>query len=245
MRGVLIIGATSGIGSAIARSFAKKGLALVIAGRRKEALERLANDMRIRYGAEVKTLTFDAVDFESHEDMFNQAVVAFHGLEGIVFAVGMLPDQQKAQTDYALAKRSIDINLSSAVSLLNVAANYFEEQQSGFICAISSVAGDRGRKSNYIYGMAKAGLSTYMEGLRHRLAKAGVTVLTVKPGFVDTKMTYGQEGLFLVASPEKVADRILMAIKKQKNTIYTPSFWRLIMAMIKRIPHFIFKRLDL
>jgi len=140
----------------------------------------------------------------------------------------------------------IDVNYTSAVSILNIAANYFEERQRGFIGAISSVAGDRGRQSNYIYGSTKAGLSVYLEGLRNRLHASGVQVLTIKPGMVDTKMTYGVVyDSPLLASPTKVAQDISKGIEKKRNVLYTPWFWIVIMFIIKIIPEFIFKRTDI
>src|SRR5262245_32088329 len=153
--------------------------------------------------------------------------------------------QGEAQTSFELARRMIDVNYTSAVSLLNLAANYLEAQKAGFICAISSVAGDRGRQSNYIYGSTKAALNTYLEGMRVRLAKVGVPVTTVKPGFVDTRMTRGLPGMFLVAQPERVARDICRAIKKRRSVVYTPWFWWGIMSIICSIPTFVFKRLKL
>jgi short-subunit dehydrogenase len=139
----------------------------------------------------------------------------------------------------------IDVNYSSAVSVLEQAAVHFEEKKRGFVCAITSVAGDRGRQSNYLYGSTKAALNTYLQGLRHRLSKSGVDVLTVKPGFVDTRMTWGLPGLFLVASPDKVAKDVCWAIRKRRNVTYTPWFWRGIMSIICAVPDFIFRRTKL
>jgi short-subunit dehydrogenase len=154
-------------------------------------------------------------------------------------------DQSVAQTNFAEARRMIDTNYTSAVSILNLVANYFEQRREGFVCALSSVAGDRGRQSNYIYGSTKAALDAYLEGLRVRLAKARVPVLTVKPGFVDTRMTWGLKGMFLVASPKRVAHDVCRAIRKRKNVIYTPWFWGGIMLIIRNIPRFLFKRMKM
>jgi short-subunit dehydrogenase len=158
---------------------------------------------------------------------------------------GYRADQQLAQKDFAESRRMIDTNYTSAVSILNLCANYFESKRQGFVCAISSVAGDRGRQSNYIYGSSKAALDAYLEGMRVRLAKAHVPVLTVKPGFVDTRMTWGLKGMFLVASPDRVAADVCKAIRKRKNVIYTPWFWAGIMLIIRSIPRFIFKRMKM
>src|SRR5262245_32495555 len=153
--------------------------------------------------------------------------------------------QGEAQTSFELARRMIDVNYTSAVSLLNLAADYFEARKAGFICAISSVAGDRGRQSNYLYGSTKAALNTYLEGLRVRLAKVGVPVTTVKPGFVDTKMTRGMKGMFLVASPARVARDICRAIRRGRAVVYTPWFWWGIMTIIRSIPDFLFRRMKI
>jgi short-subunit dehydrogenase len=166
-------------------------------------------------------------------------------LHGVILCHGYLANQAKAQQDFDEARRMIDVNYTSAVSILNVAASYFEARQAGFVCALSSVAGDCGRQSNHIYGSTKAALNTYLEGLRVRLAKAGVPVTTVKPSFVDTRMTRGQPGMFLVAKPERVARDICRAIRRRRGVVYTPWFWWGIMAIVCAIPTFLFNRLKL
>jgi short-subunit dehydrogenase len=154
-----------------------------------------------------------------------------------------LGDQAKGQSDWEEARRILETNFTGCVSLLNILADYFEPRRAGFICALSSVAGDRGRQSNYLYGAAKAGLSAYLQGLRNRLFPAHVKVITVKPGFVDTRMTYGRPGLLLVASPDRVAKGVFRAIVKGKDVVYLPWFWRLIMLIVQSIPEAVFKRL--
>jgi decaprenylphospho-beta-D-erythro-pentofuranosid-2-ulose 2-reductase len=139
----------------------------------------------------------------------------------------------------------VAVNYLGAMSVLDQCANLLATAGAGFIVGISSVAGDRGRQSNYYYGSAKAGLTAYLSGLRNRLSGQGVQVLTVKPGFVDTAMTYGLEGMFLVASPEDVGRQIVRAVEKRRNTVYLPWFWRYIMLIIRHIPEFLFKRLKL
>jgi len=156
-----------------------------------------------------------------------------------------LGDQAKAQVIWDEARLILETNFTGCVSALNILANHFELKRTGFICAITSVAGDRGRQSNYHYGAAKAGLSVYLQGLRNRLFPAGVNVITVKPGFVDTRMTYGRPGLFLLASPESVAQGIFRAIVKGKSVVYLPWFWRPIMLIVRSIPETIFKRLKM
>jgi short-subunit dehydrogenase len=206
----------------------------------------MAADIRVRHGVEVGVIHYDATDFDALPACFEQCLQSGNGfVGGIVLASGYMSPQTDAQRDPAEARRIIDINYTSAAMLLDLVANHFEPRGEGFICGISSVAGDRGRQSNYLYGSAKAGLTTYLQGLRNRLTKAGVPVITVKPGFVDTAMTFGMPGMFLVATPEKVADDIVRAIDKGKATIYTPWFWWGIMTIIKNIPESMFRRMKL
>jgi len=161
----------------------------------------------------------------------------------VISAVGYLGEQDRAQSDFREAKKIIDTNYAGVVSLLNIIANDFEKRKNGFIVGISSVAGDRGRKSNYIYGSAKAALTTYLSGLRNRLYDANVQVLTVKPGFVATKMTEGMAlPEKLTAQPEEVAEDIYKAQQKGRNVLYTKWMWRWVMLIIKSIPEFLFKK---
>jgi len=243
---ILITGASSGIGRAIADRAAAEGRDLILAGRDVQELEASAADLRIRCKVEVLVEAFEAMDFESHAAFFERcAGLSADGLAGVIICHGYLAPQAQAQGDAALARRIIDTNYTSVVSLLDLMGNYFEQRKAGFICAISSVAGDRGRQSNYLYGSAKAGLTTYLQGLRNRLAGVNVPVITIKPGFVDTPMIYGMSGMFLVASPDSVARDTLRAIRRGSSTIYTPWFWRFIMLIIRSIPEPIFKRMKL
>jgi short-subunit dehydrogenase len=227
------LGATSAIASALAREFATHKFDLVLGGRDREELSALAG-----------VLPLDALDTQTHASTLRSFLAeAGNDLEGVVVCMGYLGDQAKGQCDGEEARRILETNFTGCVSALNILANHFEPRRAGFICAISSVAGDRGRQSNYLYGAAKAGLSAYLQGLRNRLFHAHVKVLTVKPGFVDTHMTYGRSGLFLVASPESVAKGIFRAIVKGKDVVYLPWFWRPIMLVVRSIPEGIFKRL--
>jgi len=240
---VLILGATSGIGRALAQQCHGQ---VILAGRDLVELEKTAADLRLRRGGQVRAIRFDALDFASHPAFFEQCAQAFTGgLDGLFLCYGDMCPQEKAQSDFAAARRVVDTNFTSAMACLNWAANYFEQRKSGFICAISSVAGDRGRQSNYIYGASKAALSTLLQGMRQRLFKAGVRVTTVKPGFVDTAMTWGLPGMFLVATPQRVARDILRAAAKGKPVLYTPWFWWGIMRIIKSIPERMFRKLKL
>lgn len=246
MKNVLILGATSTIAKETIQQLAARNMNLILTGRRMDELETLKNDLEIRYGVNVSTKLFDALDFDQHETFFADVVKETNGLDGVLLMYGAMNDQKEAEQSFTSTREMIDINYTSAVSILNIAANYFEKQKQGFIGAVSSVAGDRGRMSNYLYGSTKAGLSVYLEGLRARMHRAGVQVLTIKPGVVDTKMTYGVvDESPLTASPEVVGRDIAKAVVKKRNVLYTPWFWVAIMLVVKLVPEFIFKRTDI
>lgn len=246
---VLVLGASSPIARAMARRFAEADYAVLLGGRDVEDLERSAADLRLRYGVNAAAIAFDAMRFEDHEQLIRDAAEKFPGgLAGVVACQGDLTDQAEAERNLALARRMIDVNYTSVVSTLNPAASYFEARAKegkhrGFIAVLSSVAGDRGRPSNYLYGSAKAAVSAYVQGMRARLANSGIPVLTVKPGFVDTRMIYGRPGTFLVAAPERVADDVYRAVVRRKDVIYTPGFWRWILLAVRSIPEPVFKRM--
>jgi len=241
---VLILGATSAIARATAAAFAAKGKPIYLAARDLDELRRSAADLHLRYGVEVRYGLFDAEQTETHAAFLQSVIDEMQGLRGVVLAFGYLGDQQAAR-DFSVGAKVIASNFTGAASILSHCANYFEPLQRGFIIGISSVAGDRGRQSNYVYGAAKGALSLYLQGLRNRLFASGVRVITVKPGFVDTAMTYGLPGLFLVASPQAIGERIVAALDKSADVVYLPWFWRYIMLIIKHIPEPIFKRLKL
>lgn len=244
--GVVVVGATSGMGRALARRLANEGHGLILAGRDMEALSALATDLEVRCESKVEVRGFEALDFESHAAFFADCIEYFGGqLHGLVLCHGQMPEQADAERDFALARRMIEVNYLSHVSLLNLAALHFEAREAGFIAVLSSVAGDRGRQSNYLYGSSKAALSAVVSGLRVRLAKRGVPVVDVRPGFVDTQLTWGRPGLFLVASPDTVARDVMRGIRRNRAVVYTPFFWAGIMAIIRAIPDFVFRRLSL
>ena len=243
---VAILGATSAMARAVAYEYARGGYRIILAARDDRHNEILAQDIHVRFNVETTAVHFDAVDFDTHADAFTQILdAAQERLAGVVLCFGFMDTQPRAQEDLATARRTVDVNLTSAISMLERFAAVMEKSRTGFIAVISSVAGDRGRQSNYIYGSAKAGLSTYLQGLRNRLHTAGVPVTTIKPGFVDTKMTFGLPGMFLVASPEQAARAIVAAVGKRKNVVYVPFFWRYIMAIIRAIPEWQFKKMKL
>jgi len=240
---VLILGATSTIARALAAEFGRHRYDLTLAGRDREEMDALAADLAIRYGVEARVRCFDALAFETHQpDLESWLSEEPDSIVGAVVCFGYLGDHAAAKTDFAEARRILDTNFTGCMSALNIIANHFERRRSGFICAVSSVAGDRGRQSNYLYGAAKAGLSVYLQGLRNRLFPSRVRVVTIKPGFVDTPMTFGRPGLFLVASPEYVARSIFKAIQRGKDVAYIPWFWRPIMFTARMIPEWLFKR---
>lgn len=242
---VLILGATSAIARYTALAFAKQGRPIYLAGRDEEELERIASDIRIRSQVEVKHGYFDAESYDKHQQFFERVLKEMPGLEGVLLAFGELGDQKKATLDFSQAESIINKNYVGACSILTHCANHLAREGKGFIIAISSVAGDRGRQSNYVYGSAKAGLSAFLEGLRNRLFHSGVRVITIKPGFVDTAMTFGKPGMFLVATPDYIGQKIASTLNKRSDIVYLPWFWRYIMSIIKNIPESIFKRLKL
>ncbi|MGQ9898328.1 MAG: SDR family oxidoreductase [Acidobacteriota bacterium] len=240
-----IFGATSGIARAVIAKLAKRGDTLVLAGRNLSEVERIAADTHLRYGVPTYSLAFDACDLATHASVFAAAVAYTGRLDGILVAFGTLTDQKQAEQDVVAAEAMITSNYMGVVSLVTQAANYFEMERRGVIGVISSVAGDRGRQSNYVYGSAKAGVTVFCQGLRQRLFKSGVRVVTIKPGIVDTPMTYGMKLPPLVAKPERVARDIVRALDRADGDIYTPFFWRFLMLVIRMMPESLFKRLSL
>lgn len=241
---LLILGANSDVAYAVAQKFAQKEKAyLFLASRNLELLEKMAQDLQIRYQVGATTLYFDATSYESHANFYESLQPK---PDGVVLAFGYLGDQSKAQEDFGEAKEIIEINFLGAVSILEVIARDFERRGHGFIIGISSVAGERGRQSNYLYGAAKGALTVYLSGLRNRLNKKRIRVITVLPGFVQTKMTEHLElSEKLLAQPEEVARDIYQAYQKGKDIIYTKRLWRWIIAIIKLLPEKLFKRLNL
>lgn len=237
---VLILGARSDMAQALAYYYAKKGWNIQLAARNAGNMENIAQNIRIRYQVEATLLEFDAIDYFSHYDFYRGLPVK---PDGVICAVGFLGEQKRAEQQFDETKKIMETNYLGPVSILNIVANDFEQRKGGFIVGISSVAGDRGRQSNYIYGSAKAAFSTYLSGLRNRLHAANVTVLTVKPGFVNTAMTKGMNlPKRLTAEPEEVARDIYNAQQSRKDVIYTKWFWSPIMSLIKNLPEKVFKK---
>ncbi len=246
MKNILIVGGSSAIAAACARQWATGGARLFIAGRQSVRLEAVAQDLRVRGASGVATHVLDVNDHAQHAAMLTACCDAFGPIDVVLVAHGTLSDQALCERDVEAALREMNTNAISTIALLTLVANTLQAQGHGSIAVISSVAGDRGRASNYVYGAAKAAVTTFCEGLRARLFKSGVGVLTIKPGFVDTPMTAGLAlPSPLVASPERVARDIVRAIARRKDTLYTPWFWSGIMLVIRSLPRFVFKRVSL
>ena len=242
---LLLLGATSAIARATALELARKGCVLSLAGRSSPEIEAMASDLRVRLQATVFTNPFDATDYGAHSSLMEQVTQQMGGLDGAFIFFGDLGDPELSRQEFAEAQRVVAVNYLGAVSVLTPLANHFEARGGGAIVGVSSVAGDRGRQSNYVYGSAKAALSTFLQGLRNRLAGSNVQVLTVKPGLVDTPMTYGSGKTRLMASPERVARDLVASVEKGKDVVYLPWYWRWIMAGVKALPEGVFKRLKL
>ncbi|MBI5178055.1 MAG: SDR family oxidoreductase [Nitrospinae bacterium] len=243
MKYVLIIGARSDLGREIARLFAGNGFGVYLAARQSAGLAAECEHLKIRYGVQAKTVECDLRDFSSHAPLYG----SLHPKpEGAVCVVGYLGSEDKAKTDFTEARQIMETNFVGCVSILNAVAEDFEKRGEGFIIGVSSVAGDRGRRKTCIYGSAKAGFTAYLSGLRNRLHRHGVRVLTVKPGWMDTKMTEGMNlpPLF-TAQPEDAARDVFRAWQKGKDVVYTKWMWRYIMWVIVHIPERIFKKMDL
>lgn len=240
---VLIIGATSDIGRAIARAFAAAGRPLVLCARRPEAAEADATDLRIRHGVAVTVAGLDLLDTAAHAPLLD-GLGALPGT--VVMVAGLLGEQTRAAAEIPHAVGILRTNFEAPALFLAEVANRMEARGSGCIIGISSVAGERGRASNYTYGAAKAGFTAFLSGLRNRLAARGVHVVTVKPGFVATRMTEGMAlPPVLTAAPAEVAAAVLAAEAKRRDVVYVRPAWRPIMAVIRAIPERVFKRLRL
>lgn len=242
---VLVLGATSAIASGVMRPLAEHGARFYLVARNPEKLKAVASDLLTRGASAVFLQVMDLDDTTAHPVLLAAALKELETIDLALLAHGILGDQEKAQADFAAAESILRTNFLSAVSLITWLANYFESTHQGTLAVISSVAGDRGRKSNYVYGASKGALNIFLDGVRNRIDRSGVHVLTIKPGFVATPMTAHLPQNALFADPAVVGKGILKAIEKRKDVAYVPPIWALIMLIIRSIPRSIFKKLNL
>lgn len=240
---ILIIGANSAIAKATARLYAESGAELFLIARNEERLKELAEDLNVRGATISGILALDLSKIAEHKKALESAIHALEKIDLALICHGDLPDQKACEGNFKTAQKAITVNGLSTISLLTVLADVFKTQGFGSIAVITSVAGDRGRQPNFVYGAAKALVSTYLQGLRGALLPFGVHVLDIKPGLVDSPMTAGLEKGALWSSPELIAECIVSGVRRKRLTIYAPGYWRLIMMVVSSIPEFIFQRL--
>ncbi|HLL79670.1 MAG TPA: SDR family oxidoreductase [Ktedonobacteraceae bacterium] len=242
---ILIIGATSAIAQETAKLYARDGAELFLVARSAFKLNSVKDDLVVRGAKRAETYVLDVSELDRHTEMIQAAIDTLGELDMALIAHGTLGDQRLSEESVEKALEEFTTNCTSVISLLTILANYFEQRKHGCIAVISSVAGDRGRKSNYVYGAAKGALSIFLQGLRGRLAASGVKVVTIKPGFVDTPMTASLRKGLLFASPRTVGQGIYDAMNKGKDVVYLPWFWRPIMLIVKSVPERVFKKVSL
>ncbi len=245
MKKILIIGATSVIAEHCARLWAVRGDVLYLVARNEERLSAIASDLKAKGAVQTYTCHMDLNEMNNHVAMLDKAELELDGIDTVLIAHGTLSNQKNCEQSVIEAIAEIQTNALSIVSLLTLIANRFEKKRNGTIAVISSVAGDRGRISNYVYGSSKAMVTSFTSGIRQRLHKANVAVVTIKPGFVDTPMTTHFKKGLLWAKPDFVSAKIVKAIDQRKDEVYVPSFWWFIMTAIKMIPENIFKRINI
>jgi len=245
MANILIIGATSTIAHATARLFAAEGARFFLVGRSASKLDAVRDDLRVCGALEAGTYALDLTDLAGHAAMLDVAIAALGALDMVLIAYGSLSDQAACEASVTKTMDEWTTNCTSVIALLTLLANQLERQRRGTLAVLSSVAGDRGRKSNYIYGAAKAALDLFLQGLRLRLRAASVAVVTIKPGFVDTPMTAHLPKNFLFAPPERVARDIHRAMTRGAAVVYTPWFWRYVMLLVRAIPDPLFRKLPI
>ncbi len=243
-RRTIVIGATSAIARATERLLAEAGDEMFLVARDREKLEAVSNDLAVRYGAKVHVGILDVRDFDQHEVIISEAFETLGWVDLVILAHGDLPDQRACQASPALTLDAFAVNALSVMSLLTYVSARLENQAWGIIAVVSSVAGERGRRSNYVYGSAKGAVSLFLQGLRSRLYPFGVRVLTVKPGLVDTPMTAGMRSGPLWATPGRIAAGLVRSIEGSKDVVYLPWYWRWIMLVVRILPEGVFKKLS-
>jgi short-subunit dehydrogenase len=244
-RKILVLGATSGIAEATCRIWATEGARLFLVARNAERLAAVAADLRTRGASYVDTAVADLDDTDRHPELLAHAVNSLTGMDIAYLAHGILGDQARAEQDFNAAAQIIYTDFMAPVSLLTWLANFCVQRHTGTLAVISSIAGDRGRRSDYLYGSAKAGLTEFLSGLRNRVDREGVTVLTIKPGPVKSAMTSGVQGSDRFADADSVAASIARAIDKRQDILYVPFRWQPIMFFLRHLPERIFKKLNL
>lgn len=245
MKKIAIFGAASAIAQETAKHFAQKGAELYLLDLSAGRLESVRKDIQARFNNTIHIKEFNANELSSHQQVFDSIISEMNGLDAVLIAWGTLPNQKEIEKDIPKLVSEFTTNGLSIISMASIAANYFESKNSGTLAVISSVAGDRGRQSNYVYGAAKGTISLFLQGLRNRFGKSDIKIITIKPGMVDTPMTADMPKSPLFASPKTIGKGIFEAMANGKEIAYLPGYWRLIMFIIKHIPEFIFKKLSL
>ena len=243
-RRILVLGATSGIAEACIRLWANRGDSLYLVARNADKLAAVAADAKTRGASHVGSAVANLDDTSAHPEVLAHAINSLGGLDVAFLALGVLGDQVDAEKGFTAADQVLHTNFVAPVSLLTWLANYTAQRHAGTLAVLSSVAGERGRKSNYVYGSSKAGLTTFVDGLRNRIDREGVKVMTIKPGPVKTAMTEGMKNLPLLADVDDVAGTLVKAIDKGTDVVYVPGIWRLIMAAFRAVPESVFKKMN-
>lgn len=242
---VLILGGYSGIAQKVGELLAAEGSSLFLVGRNKEKLEIVAKHFEVLGAKNVWVEQADLNNLDNHKMIIEKAINTLMGLDLLLVCYGILPDQKKLEQNPEKILVNYYTNSISIIHFVSLIANFFESKNAGIIAVVTSVAGERGRKTNYFYGSAKACVDVFLDGLRHRLFRTNVKVVTIKPGIVDTAMTKDIENKILIAKPEVVATDIIRGIRNGKNIIYTPWYWKYIMAVLKILPNSLFNRLNI
>lgn len=242
---IIIIGATSAIAKSTARLYAKQNSQLFLVGRNEKNLQELKVDLELRGASSVKGLAIDITKTKEHANVITKSIEFLEYIDIAIICHGSLPDQTNCENDFSETKKAINVNGLSVISLCTEISKQFKTQKRGTLAVITSVAGDRGRQPNFIYGAAKSMVSTYLQGLRGKLLPFGVHVIDIKPGLIDSPMTAKFKKGALWSSPESVATKLVSGIDNKRHTIYAPSYWRFIMAAVCSIPDAIFKRLKI
>lgn len=242
-RRAIVVGASSGIGAALVRELVRQGYVVAALARREEKLTAVATAVATGDTARVHCYSHDVTDYEAVPALFQTIVRDLGGLDLIVYVAGVQPQVGMHEYDFAKDAQMIEVNLLGAIAWLNEAALRFERTRGGHIVGISSIAGERGRVGAPVYNTSKAALNTYLEALRNRLSRYGVTVTTIKPGFVDTKLLENAPKTFWVIAPEEAAAQIYDAVRLRRQTVYVPARWRLVGLIIRHVPSFLFRQL--